>query len=93
VPGGIVEIHDIDGPDTRLLKLQMIIDERVPRRGDEVPAIAQLLGSGPNQLDDLGRANQRVSLLIQLEILVSDKVEEDRVKWLRPRCLMGAVIP
>jgi hypothetical protein len=32
MPGGIIEVDDVDGPDTRLLKFEMIIDECVPWR-------------------------------------------------------------
>ena len=93
VPGGIIKVHHIDGPDARLLKLQVIVNERVPGRGDEIAAIAQLLGCAPDQLDNLGRADQGVSFLIQLKILVRDQVEEDRIEWLRAGDLMGAVVP
>src|ERR687895_199661 len=44
VPGGIVEVDHIDGTDAGLLKLDMVIDERVSRGSDEVPAITEVLG-------------------------------------------------
>ena len=93
VPGGIVEVHHVDRADAHLLQLEVVVDQRVLGRGDEVARVAQLARGVPYPLHDLGRAHQRIAFLIDLQILVGDQVPEHRVQRLRARHLVGGVVP
>src|SRR4051794_41623776 len=70
----------------------MIIDQRVSRRRDKVPTVPQVLRRVPDQLDNLGRSDERIAFLINLEVLVSDQIEQNRVERRGGGELVGALV-
>ena len=92
VQRGVIEVYDIAGADADFLKLEMVVDQRVLRGGYEGAGVAEVLGGVPDELDHLGRADQGVPLLKNLQVLVGHEVEEHGVERLRSRHRMRRVV-
>ena len=70
MPIGVVEIHDVDRVDSHFLQCDVIIGERVPHIRHELALVSPSRRDAPHAPHDLGREGERVTLLVDLQILV-----------------------
>src|SRR5439155_1323013 len=66
MPVRVVEVHDVDRVDARLLQRDVVVSQGVPHAGYEHAAVAQVGSDSPHPVHDLRCHRLRVALVVEL---------------------------